>query len=123
MGGPGCPGAHGRREEKQSERDTCPGFTSDGWGRVTWTNGAFRRMVGAAAAEDRSRLEVWLVAKEERPRRAAAAFTCRVRVEYAGSGDGRSCSLTLPCDVWRMDGGGFAWRLDVDAALTLGLGL
>ncbi|KAF4395043.1 hypothetical protein G4B88_017913 [Cannabis sativa] len=29
-------------------------------------------------------------------------------------------SLTLPCDVWRMDCGGFAWRLDVNAALCLG---
>ncbi|KAF8010510.1 hypothetical protein BT93_J1211 [Corymbia citriodora subsp. variegata] len=102
------------------ERDTCPGLTSDGWGRVTWTNGAFRRMVGAA--EDRSELVVWLVAKEGAPE-AAAAFTCRVRVQYAGSCEGRSYSLTLPCDVWRMDDGGFAWRLDVDAALTLGLGL
>ncbi|KAL3716757.1 hypothetical protein ACJRO7_008354 [Eucalyptus globulus] len=121
-----APDALGRTDAERKnnlERDTCPGFTSDGWGRVTWTNGAFRRMVGAAAEEDRSRLEVWLVAKEGAPEAAAAAFTCRVRVEYAGSGDGRSCSLTLPCDVWRMDGGGFAWRLDVDAALTLGLGL
>ncbi|KAI6675465.1 hypothetical protein NL676_003371 [Syzygium grande] len=101
------------------ERDTCPGFTSDGWGRVTWANGAFRRMVGAA--EDRSKLVVWLVAKEGVPE--MAAFTCRVRMQYASGGEGRSCSLTLPCDVWRMDGGGFAWRLDVDAALTLGLGL
>ncbi|XP_030542149.1 uncharacterized protein LOC115749469 [Rhodamnia argentea] len=101
------------------ETDTCPGFTSDGWGRVTWANGAFRRMVGAA--EDRSKLMVWLVAKEGAPE--TAAFACRVRMQYARSGEGRSYSLTLPCDVWRMDGGGFAWRLDVDAALTLGLGL
>ncbi|KAK7858074.1 hypothetical protein CFP56_014543 [Quercus suber] len=38
---------------------------------------------------------------------------------YDTCGKERS-SITLPCDVWRMDGGGFAWRLDVKAALSLG---
>jgi len=91
------------------EEDTCPGFISDGYGRVTWTNGAYREVVGEG--------EVWLAMKVSvgYPYRG---FTGWVRVQYA-SGKER----TLPCDVWRMDSGGFAWRLDVKAALTLTLAL
>ncbi|CAN8251791.1 unnamed protein product [Cochlearia groenlandica] len=62
-------------------RDTCPGFISDGVGRVTWTNEAVKLQ-----------------------------YTCQ---------DRERGSVTVPCDVWRMDGGGFAWRLDVKAALCL----
>ncbi|CAN6718155.1 unnamed protein product [Malus baccata var. baccata] len=108
------------------ERDTCPGFISDGTGRVVWTNGAYRSMVGQREGE----MMVWLVMKEKAARAVGvmsnytAAFTCRVTVQYSGCGGGTSAgdwsSLTLPCDVWRMLGGGFAWRLDVKAALCLG---
>ncbi|XP_021908839.1 uncharacterized protein LOC110822924 [Carica papaya] len=93
-------------------RDTCPGFISDGMGRVTWTNGAYREMVGQCGG-----MMVWLVMKE-RAMLTYPAFTCRVRLQYA-CGRERN-SLILPCDVWRMEGGGFAWRLDVKAALCLG---
>ncbi|MBA0707761.1 hypothetical protein Golax_019779 [Gossypium laxum] len=101
-------------EEKKVNlgRDTCPGFISDGLGRVTWTNGAYKEMVGGETM-------VWLVTKERMPMTTTyPAFTCKVRVQYT-CGKERS-SLTLPCDVWRMDGGGFAWRLDINAALCLG---
>lgn len=96
--------------------DTCPGFISDGYGRVTWTNGAYREMMGEGVVA----LVMQASAVVLYP-----SFTCRVGVvQFAcGSGSGRgSYSLTVPCDVWRMDCGGFAWRLDVKAALSLGLG-
>ncbi|XVF49678.1 hypothetical protein PTKIN_Ptkin04bG0032100 [Pterospermum kingtungense] len=94
-------------------RDTCPGFISDGFGRVKWINGAYKEMVGG------DQMMVWLVVKEKLPMMITSpAFTCRVRVQYT-CGKERS-SLTLPCDVWRMDGGGFAWRLDTNTALSLG---
>ncbi|KAH0975349.1 hypothetical protein GBA52_017248 [Prunus armeniaca] len=109
------------------ERDTCPGFVSDGAGRVVWTNGAYRSMVGEQ--EERETM-VWLVTKERAAKAVGvmsnydtAAFSCRVRVQYSGCGGssaGDWSSLTLPCDVWRMESGGFAWRLDVKAALCLG---
>ncbi|MBA0786009.1 hypothetical protein Gotri_027128, partial [Gossypium trilobum] len=34
---------------------------------------------------------------------------------------GKNYSKTVPCDVWKLSSGGFAWRLDVNAALSLGL--
>ncbi|KAJ6776897.1 hypothetical protein OIU74_000971 [Salix koriyanagi] len=49
----------------------------------------------------------------------ASAFSCWVRLQ--NSWQKEKCSKTaVPCDVWRMDFGGFAWRLDVDSALSLG---
>ncbi|XP_050377624.1 uncharacterized protein LOC126794874 [Argentina anserina] len=99
------------------EMDTCPGFLSDGFGRVVWTNGAYRSMV-AGQENETDEVTVCLVVKETASVAAVAlaypAFSCRVRVQYTCG------SLTLPCDVWRMEGGGFAWRLDVKAALCLG---
>lgn len=97
------------------DRDTCPGFVSDDQNRVTWTNAAFRRMVGHVTPG--LEMMVWLVMKERVPV-TLPAITCRVRLQYR-CGKEKS-SLTLPCDVWRMDRGGFAWRLDVKAALSLG---
>ncbi|CAI8609781.1 unnamed protein product [Vicia faba] len=94
--------------------DTCPGFISDGYGRVTWTNGAYREMMGEGG--------VVLLMKASGVV-LSPSFTCRVRVVQSECGSGRERnSLTLPCDVWRMDFGGFAWRLDVKAALSLRLG-
>ncbi|KAL5543964.1 hypothetical protein UlMin_007748 [Ulmus minor] len=114
----------GRTDEEKKmnlEKDTCPGFISDGFGRVTWTNRAYRKMVGHYEGED-NQLTVWLVMKERLPVAVTLTyptFTCRVRLQYTCNGKEQS-SLTLPCDVWRMDCGGFAWRLDVKAALCLG---
>ena len=109
------------------EMDTCPGFVSDRLGRVTWTNGAYRKMMMMGHHDhDHHEVAMWLVIKEESLREIMArtlsytSFTCRVRlVQYNTRGKERS-SITLPCDVWRMDGGGFAWRLDVKATLSLG---
>lgn len=96
------------------QRDTCPGFISDGLNRVLWTNEAYGKMVGGAAEE----VVAWLVMKAEVVVPAGIpSFTCRVRVVTFGKD---KISLTLPCDVWRMDCGGFAWRLDTTAALSLG---
>ncbi|PSR96757.1 Transcription factor SPATULA like [Actinidia chinensis var. chinensis] len=94
--------------------DTCPGFVSDGYDCVGWTNGAYREMVGHSGGGEGV---VWLVVKERAPI-SCGGFTCRVKVQYT-CGKERS-SITLPCDVWKMYGGGFAWRLDVEAALCLG---
>lgn len=91
------------------EEDTCPGFISDGYGRVTWTNGAYREIMGEGG--------VWLAMKVTVPC-LYRGFTCRVRVQYACGKE-----RTVPCDVWRMNSGGFAWRLDVKAALSLSLAL
>ncbi|CAL5198140.1 unnamed protein product [Lathyrus oleraceus] len=94
--------------------DTCPGFISDGYGRVTWTNGAYREMMGEGGVALLMKVSGVVM---------YPSFTCRVRVVQFECGNGREKnSLTLPCDVWRMDFGGFAWRLDVKAALSLRLG-
>ncbi|XP_015068451.1 uncharacterized protein LOC107012985 [Solanum pennellii] len=109
----------GRTDEEKLinlERDSCPGFISDGLNRVRWTNKAYKAMVGDGAGE----VVVWLVMKDDvrlPEGKSTAAFTCRVRVVRCGK---EKNSLILPCDVWRMDGGGFAWRLDTEAALSLG---
>ncbi|PON43991.1 hypothetical protein PanWU01x14_269270 [Parasponia andersonii] len=122
---------------KNLERDTCPGFVSDGcFSRVEWVNEAYKRMVVAEEAQEeeeegrrrRPEMLVWLVANnnyyncqktELGP--MGREFTCRVRVQYMRMNNKERCSKIMPCDVWRMDCGGFAWRLDVKAALSLGL--
>lgn len=109
--------------------DDCPGFVSDEWDRVTWANEAYRRMVAGVPPEGRGTKEevrVGLLTRGAVPGEAPRAFTCRVRVHYsrrAGRGKGASCSSSLaaPCDVWRLDGGGSAWRLDLKSALSLSL--
>lgn len=100
------------------ERDTCPGFVSDGSNCVMWVNGAFKRMVKCNNNEGLSpEVVVQLVIKESLPS-FYSAFTGHVKLQYAMGVE--RYSRTVPCDLWRMDGGGFAWRLDVEAALTLG---
>lgn len=100
--------------------DTCPGFISDGYGRVTWTNEAYGKMMMMKGEGDEGQGPVLLVNKVNTvvPH---ASFTCLVRVVQYSCGKERN-SLTVPCDVWRMDCGGFAWRLDVKTALSLRLG-
>ncbi|KAL8253274.1 hypothetical protein R6Q59_036967 [Mikania micrantha] len=110
------------------EKDTCPGFISDGQDRVVWTNTAFRNMSGIGHVIDGDDIAVVLVRKDERTRSPVTypAFTCKVRVTFAAVHGHRKttspCSpaLTLPCDGWRMERGSCAWRLDVIAALSLG---
>lgn len=109
----GCTDEERRRN---LERDTCPGFISDGGGKVTWTNEAYREMVGGTAGDA---VRVWLEMKET-AEEWWPAFTSRVKVQYRSRWGKDRSSLTAPCDAWRMDSGGFAWRLDVKAALSLG---
>ncbi|XWS44047.1 hypothetical protein CRYUN_Cryun15aG0011400 [Craigia yunnanensis] len=103
---------------KNLEKDTCPGFVSDGWNQVFWVNQAYKNMVGLDGVE-RAETAIGLVVKDGFifPH---GAFSCRVRLQY-GDGKGKNCSKMIPCDVWKMRSGGFAWRLDVKAALSLGL--
>ncbi|KAK9925470.1 hypothetical protein M0R45_033794 [Rubus argutus] len=108
------------RMRRRLEGDTCPGFVSDGWNRVTWVNGAFRRMVMRTGQQQLPEIAVWLVMNEELPY-THSAFTCQVKLKYTvGKKEKYYYSQMVPCDLWRIDGGGFAWRLDVKAALTLG---
>ncbi|XP_047967893.1 uncharacterized protein LOC125211960 [Salvia hispanica] len=105
------------------ERDTCPGFISDHTNNVIWMNAAYKRMVaaddeaGAAEAEKKGVL-VWLVVKEDLPH-FCPSFACRVRVTQQ-NGQGQKWNKIVPCDVWRMEFAGFAWKLDVNTALSLG---
>ncbi|CAL1358310.1 unnamed protein product [Linum trigynum] len=98
--------------------DTCPGFVSDGCNRVVWVNGAYRRMVGTASV-----VRVVVVMKDDevaasfRREVGGGAYTCWVRVRGA-----TWRKEMVPCDVWRVENGGLAWRLDAEAALTLGPG-
>nr|XP_019703687.1 uncharacterized protein LOC105038671 [Elaeis guineensis] len=110
--------------------DACPGFISDAWDRVMWTNEAYQRMVVGPAAEDgeeeeeeeeEDEVRVVLMTKGMVPGVTCRAFTCRVGVRYASRRRGHG-SLTAPCDVWRLDNGGYAWKLDIKAALSLSLG-
>ncbi|CAN6326203.1 unnamed protein product [Urochloa humidicola] len=104
------------------DNDT-PAFVSDQWGRVTWTNAAFARAVsvdgghaGSEAVALAGALPAW---------GTCAGFTCRARVVRNASGAaprrGGGSSVVAPCDVWRLDAAGcYLWRLDLQAALTLG---
>ncbi|KAE8021367.1 hypothetical protein FH972_007261 [Carpinus fangiana] len=108
---------------KNLERDTCPGFVSDGFERVKWVNEAYKRMVGQEEEGEGHLPEctVRLVAKERLLTWAYPAFTARVRLQHTWRNQKCCTSKVVPCDVWRMDCGGFAWRLDVKAALSLSL--
>ncbi|KAE8672457.1 Detected protein of unknown function [Hibiscus syriacus] len=98
---------------KNLEHDTCPSFVSDGWNHVLWVNEAYKKMVGGGTA-------VGVVVKEglEFPR---GSFSCRVGLQYVDGKGKKKQWRMVPCDVWKMSSGGFAWRLDLKAALTLGL--
>lgn len=98
------------------EEDTCPALISDGQNRVLWANKAYREVVGQGQGQ--GEMVVWLLMKEWVSLPVTCpAFTCRVSWVTCGK---EKKTLTCPCDVWKMNGGGFAWRLDVKAALCLG---
>ncbi|XP_068665020.1 uncharacterized protein [Aristolochia californica] len=107
----------GSDEEKRwrLEADTCPAFMTDAWNCVRWVNDAYKRMVGQTG---RAGVILALATKEKLPEAEVPVFSCRVRVQYTCEKE--TNSLTVPCDVWRMAGGGCAWRLDVNTALCLG---
>ncbi|EOA24527.1 hypothetical protein CARUB_v10017781mg [Capsella rubella] len=102
-------------------KDTCPAFVSDGSNRVVWVNEAYRRNV--SGEDSSSSLDVAVLLEAEEASAAMycnyRAFTCRVRMQYTWKGT--KYTKTVPCEVWKMEFGGFAWRLDTTAALTLWL--
>ncbi|XWS40621.1 hypothetical protein CRYUN_Cryun17cG0011600 [Craigia yunnanensis] len=102
---------------KNLEKDTCPGFVSDALNRVFWVNQTFKNMVGMD--EERAETAMALVVKDGFmfPH---GAFSCCVGLQLS-DGKGKKYSKMVPCDVWKMSCGGFAWRLDLMAALSLGL--
>ncbi|VVB04187.1 unnamed protein product [Arabis nemorensis] len=102
-------------------KDTCPAFVSDGLNRVVWVNEAYRRIVSGEESSSSPDVVVWLVADEFTAGMCCnyRAFTCRVRIQYTWQET--KYTKTVPCDVWKMEFGGFAWRLDTTAALTLWL--
>ncbi|XP_062010305.1 uncharacterized protein LOC133726715 isoform X2 [Rosa rugosa] len=117
-------GCTDREKAGSLEKDTCPGFISDGFNRVQWVNEAYKDMVrqgGNYYCDGQSpEVRVWLVTKAELPANGHSAFSCRVRLQYMCQKE--KCSKMVPCDVWRMqEGAGLAWRLDMKAALSLGL--
>ncbi|KAM1410585.1 hypothetical protein ACFX13_023678 [Malus domestica] len=104
---------------KSLDKDTCPGFTSDGFNRVQWVNEAYKRMVNYVEGQSPpAEVVVRLATKESLPY-THPAFSCRVRLQYY-TRQKEKCSRMVPCDVWRMECG-LAWRLDIKAALSLGL--
>ncbi|KAL1531576.1 hypothetical protein AAHA92_31700 [Salvia divinorum] len=100
------------------EKDTCPGFVSDHTNSVIWTNAAYRRMVAAEEEEAERGVSAWLVVKDDLPH-FCPSFACRVRVTQQNR-QGQKWNKIVPCDVWRMEFAGFAWKLDVNTALGLG---
>ncbi|AED94596.1 unnamed protein product [Arabidopsis thaliana] len=100
------------------DKDTCPGFISDGSNRVVMVNEAYRRIVTGDGGFGREVI-VWLVVDQTATFCDYRTFTCKVRMEYTWRET--KYTKTLPCDVWKMEFGGFAWRLDTTAALTLWL--
>ncbi|KAJ8767956.1 hypothetical protein K2173_020896 [Erythroxylum novogranatense] len=107
---------------KNLETDTCPCFISDFSNTVLWINEAYKDMVvgeeASASPSPPPEVRVGLVIKEKLTSNMlwASAFTCWVRLQKE-----KSATCMVPCDVWRMEFGGFAWRLDVKAALSLAL--
>nr|XP_016512824.1 PREDICTED: uncharacterized protein LOC107829869 [Nicotiana tabacum] len=107
---------------KNLEADTCPGLISDGLDRVQWVNLAYRRMIDPLEdGGEPPEMVVRLVLKEKKtvPLLLLPAFACTVRVVYTMNNVKQT--RTMPCDVWKMDFGGFAWRFDAKAALSLGI--
>ncbi|XP_076901582.1 uncharacterized protein LOC143556031 [Bidens hawaiensis] len=104
------------------EMDSCPCFISDGFDEVRWVNLAYRRMVdlNPEGGSPPPQVSVWLYVKVEKiDFEYWPAFSCRVRLVYDLS-EKKKMQMTVPCDVWKMGSGGYAWRLDVKAALSLG---
>lgn len=99
----------GRSDEERKMnlvRDTCPGFISDGSGRVTWTNEAYRKMardnirVKEGAPENKSGDSFHVIVRlvmRERPMLTYTAFTCRVTLQFTPS----RCLAT--CGEWTME--------------------
>ncbi|MFS7940145.1 hypothetical protein Hanom_Chr05g00460221 [Helianthus anomalus] len=100
------------------EMDTCPSFITNSRDTVVWTNKAYREKI--TGSDNYSDEMVMVVVKKFNRVTLPVchpAFTCTVKVTW---GADRATAVTAPCDVWRLCNGGYAWRLDVKAALSLG---
>ncbi|GJY08581.1 hypothetical protein Tco_0375635 [Tanacetum coccineum] len=107
---------------KNLEGDTCPCFVSNTFDEVVWVNQAYKRLLDLNCG-DGGDVAVWLVLKVDRSVlvKYLPAFSCSVRVEYRLLSENlKKMRMIVPCDVCAMDSGGFAWRLDVVSALSLG---
>ncbi|XP_076959532.1 uncharacterized protein LOC143635639 [Bidens hawaiensis] len=100
------------------DMDTCPSFITNARDTVVWTNKAYREMTAGGGGLD----ETMVVVKFNRVTMPVSlpAFTCKVKVTWGTERAASPLTVTAPCDVWRLRCGGYAWRLDVDAALSLG---
>ncbi|PWA35395.1 hypothetical protein CTI12_AA582470 [Artemisia annua] len=96
------------------EIDTCPSFVTNSRDMVVWTNKAYKEMTSGIGAD------VTVVNKYNKVSMPVycSAFTCKIKVTWGSKL--APLHLTAPCDVWRLRSGGYAWRLDVKAALCLG---
>ncbi|XP_071703941.1 uncharacterized protein [Rutidosis leptorrhynchoides] len=104
----------------QMEMDTCPWFITDSMDTVVWTNTAYREMTTAGGGG--GGVVGSVVAKYNRVTMPVPqlGFTCKMKVTWGSEGGTCASSVMAPCDVWRLMTGGYAWRLDVKAALCLG---
>ncbi|KAG8384946.1 hypothetical protein BUALT_Bualt04G0171000 [Buddleja alternifolia] len=107
-----------REKINSLQMDTCPGFVSDGTNNVVWVNQAYREMVAEGEAAENGFM-VRLVVKEKLPQ-FCPSFACIARLIQQRK-HGHKWNRIVPCDVWRMEFAGFAWKLDVNTALSLGI--
>lgn len=116
---------------KNLDEDTCPGFVSNGMNRVEWLNKAFKRMVRQKRERERqeetrsgsesggaAEVAVWLISNPKLGM-TTRVFSCQIKLQFKRDTEMEKDSKVVPCDAWRLDRGGFAWKLDVKAALTL----
>ncbi|XP_020595508.1 uncharacterized protein LOC110035595 [Phalaenopsis equestris] len=143
-------GITGRDDELRRwlEAGDCPAFISIVADRITWTNSAFRRMLigeGASAESSSSssssysstsksdavsllepsveeEVRVVLVTRGLIPGDMCQAFTCMTSLRHSCGRRGKA-SLAVPCDIWRLEDGCLAWRLDMKTALRLSTGI
>ncbi|KAL3813872.1 hypothetical protein ACJIZ3_015140 [Penstemon smallii] len=107
-----------REKMNNLEVDNCPAFVSDYKNNVVWVNDAYKSMVAEGEAAEEG-VTVRLVVNEKLPH-FYPSFACRVRL-IQHTKHGQKWNRIVPCDVWRMEFGGFAWKLDVNTALGLGI--
>ncbi|CAI9283779.1 unnamed protein product [Lactuca saligna] len=100
------------------ETDACPSFITNSCDMVVWTNKAYSEMTAGGVGDE----TVVVVKKYNLVAMPVSlpSFTCKVKVTWGTEKTSSSSNLTAPCDVWRLQYGGYAWRLDVKAALSLG---
>ncbi|XP_076881638.1 uncharacterized protein LOC143529819 [Bidens hawaiensis] len=101
------------------DMDTCPSFITNARDTVVWTNKAYREMTAGGGTDETTTVVVKKFNRVMMPV-SLPAFTCKVKVTWGTERAASALTVTAPCDVWRMRCGGYAWRLDVNAALSLG---